>query len=281
MTSNSPTRPIGAHISAAGGLENAVIGAHQLGANCVQVFSGSPRVWARKPLADVKLDKYYSEREKLSISPVFTHSLYLINLASENPELVMKSEAALRYDLKFDAAIGGSGIVVHLGSHQGRGWEAVREQVASRISAILQDTPAQSTFLIENSAGQNGKLCSDFAEIRWLMDQVQSPRLGWCFDTCHGFAAGHALDGVVAEMAELQLLESLKCIHVNDSRDPFASGRDRHANLGEGSIPTEQFETLFNDESVSSLPLVLEVPGADKAGPDAQNVARLKVLARV
>lgn len=273
--------PIGAHVSAAGGLEQAVVRAVEMGGNCMQVFSGSPRVWARKPLASLNFEKYYSKREELSLGPVITHSLYLLNIASENPLLLQKSHDALVYDLGFDSLVKGSGIVVHLGSHQGRGWDSVREQVVREIAGVLEASPDDSTFLIENSAGQNGKLCSDFAEIRWLIDQLQTRRVGWCFDTCHGFAAGHALNEVANHMAEQSLTEWLKVIHVNDSRDPFASGRDRHANLGDGTIPREQLEAFLTDPALDGIPLILEVPGLDGNGPDAQNVARLKELAKV
>lgn len=275
------TRKIGAHVSAAGGLELAIEKAVAMGGNCMQIFSGSPRVWARKSLTSLSLDKYYAKRKEMTDFPVITHSLYLINIASENPELRRKSHDALVYDLGFDSLVKGSGIVVHLGSHQGRGWQAVREQVAHEIAGVLEASPDDSTFLIENSAGQNGKLCSDFAEIRWLIDQLQTRRVGWCFDTCHGFSAGHALDEVVTHMGELELLEWLKVIHVNDSRDPFASGKDRHANLGEGSIPREQFEHFLAHPALRQLPLILEVPGIDGNGPDAENVQRLKALAKV
>src|SRR5690606_21545427 len=126
----------------------------------------------------------------------------------------------------------------------GKGWTAVRDQVAQAIKAILADTPENSTFLIENSAGQNGKVCSDLSEIRWLLDQVASPRLGWCVDTCHAFAAGFELGAkksgvghpkfsacpgnLVEAIDDLNLWATLRCIHVNDSKGDFGSGIDRH-----------------------------------------------------
>ena len=283
-------RIIGAHVSASGGLGKAIERAHAIGANSAQLFSGSPRVWKRKDLRDVETQKMFSKREELSVEPIFIHSLYLVNLASDKPELLQKSFDALKYDLEFDSHIRGSGIVVHLGSHTGRGWDAVKEQVAEQITKLLDATPADSTFLIENSAGQKGKLCSDLEEIRWLFDTVQGgERLGWCFDTCHAHAAGYSLGteprsltGKLAleEIERLQLWDLLKCIHVNDSRDDFDSGRDRHANLGEGNIPTEDLEYFVNHERVVPIPLILEVPGLDKKGPDAPNVEYLKNLCK-
>jgi deoxyribonuclease-4 len=289
------TRKIGAHVSASGGLHKAAERAHDIGANCVQVFSASPRVWKKPALTSYDTEKLFETQKALNVSPVVTHALYLINLASDNPEQIKKSVDSLVFELQFDGLVKGSGVVVHLGSHQGRGWDAVKEQVVQQIVAVLEATPENSTFLIENSAGQNGKLCSDLKDIRWLMDQVKSDRLGWCFDTCHAFSAGYSLSpttkqpfttsSIVSEQTvvedmfnELNLWAPLKCIHVNDSRDPFASGKDRHANLGEGSIPQDDFHHFLNLEKLHNIPLILEVPGIAGEGPDKENIDRLKKL---
>lgn len=286
-------RHIGAHVSASGGHHKALKRAADLGANCLQLFSGSPRVWKRPDLQSVDADVFAAERKKHGIEHVFTHALYLVNLASDKQELLEKSRTALTFDLQFDAHISGSGVVVHLGSHQGRGWESSKDQVLDQIQRILAATPENSTFLIENSAGQNGKLCSDLAEIKWLLDRLDHNRVGWCVDTCHAFAAGYRLDGVTGADAQaltgelfeseqslnttitdLELWSTLKCIHVNDSRDPFSSGRDRHANLSEGMIPADHLQWFVNTPETQQIPLVLEVPGEGN-GPDKINVNRL------
>ena len=272
-------RKIGAHVSAAGGIENTPKRAADIGCNCLQLFSGSPRVWQKPPLESHQANKLFSEQAKYGISSIFTHAIYLVNLASDKPELIEKSVETLKYDLAFDALVKGSGVIVHLGSHQGRGWEAMRDQVADHIKTIIAASPKKATFLIENSAGQKGKLCSDLREIRWLLDEVDSAQLGWCFDTCHAFTAGYSLAKTALEtITELDLWSTLKCIHVNDSRDEFDSGRDRHANLGEGNIPPADLKHFLNYNQVKSIPLLLEVPGADKKGPDAKNVVVLKSL---
>lgn len=274
---------IGAHVSAAGGTDKAVERAAAIGANCVQVFSGSPRVWARPKLDAVKKNKVFSKMAELHVEAIFTHSLYLVNLASENPELVRKSTEALTFDLHFDAKVKGSGVVVHVGSHQGRGWESVREQVAKAIAEIIEKTPDTSTFLIENAASLNGKIGNRLEEVKWLIDQLQTSRVGWCFDTCHGWAAGLSLDptaegSAISEMEKYDLIPHLKVIHVNDSRDPFGSGRDRHANLGDGEMPHKELKAFLTHPTLKDKPLVLEVPGIDNEGPDAENINRLKSL---
>lgn len=303
-------RSIGAHVSAAGGIDKAVGRATEIGCNSVQIFSGSPRVWKKLPLEDQPLEAFATARKEQNLQKVFTHALYLVNIASDKEALLRKSHDTLAYELRFDAAIHGDGVVVHLGSHQGRGWDAVKQQIVSELVRLIDAAPENSCFLIENSAGQNGKIASDLAEIRYLLDAVEaecgavsSGRLGWCFDTCHAFAAGYVLSdspeqflqtveetgklfsdddaqvkSAPREITRLDLWDTLKCIHVNDSRDPFASGRDRHENLGDGSIPKAHFEHFLNRPEVLSLPLVLEVPGISGGGPDAENVTRLKKM---
>jgi deoxyribonuclease-4 len=286
-------RKIGGHVSASGGVDKAIERAAAIGGNCVQIFSGSPRVWQRPSLDTVDVTKIAAKQQELNVAPIFTHALYLLNLASENQELVQKSIKAISFDLEFDAKLGGAGVVVHVGSHQGRGWEAVREQVAREIGQLLATAPRSAHFLIENAAGQNGKIGGELEEIRWLLDTVAAEQLGWCLDTCHSFAAGYylgenapdtppeegwAAKSMLSEIERLNLWSPLKCVHVNDSRDPFGSGRDRHANLGEGSIASVDLEYFVNHKLIADKPLILEVPGKEKEGPDAENIQRLKKL---
>jgi deoxyribonuclease IV len=235
-------------------------------------------MWRRTPLDRIDTAKIFAAQKLTDVTPIFTHALYLVNLASDKPELVQVSIESLIHDLKFDAHIQGSGVVVHLGSHQGRGFEDSKLQMVTAIKQILDKTPVTSTFLMENSAGQSGKIASDLTELRWLLDQVDSPRLGWCLDTCHAFAAGNDLMELPAKLTELNLWSTLKVIHVNDSRDPFASGRDRHANMGEGLIPAKQFKTFLNTAEAVAIPLITEAPGFDGNGPDEKNIARIKAL---
>lgn len=286
----SNQRLIGAHVSASGGIHKAVERAADIGCNAVQVFSSSPRTWRRKPLESIDFEAFYTNQKKHAITTSVTHAIYLVNLASDKPESVQKSKDAIAYDLEFDSKIKGRGVVVHVGSHQGRGWDAVKDQVAATIADLLKNAPQDCHFLIENSAGQNGKLQSDLQEIRWLIDQIQDDRLGWCFDTCHAHAAGYGLGetstgsrgNAIQTISELSLWDALKVVHVNDSRDPFDSGRDRHANLGDGEINQSDLAYFVNFSEVvdRQIPLILEVPGIDGNGPDAENVTRLSKMVK-
>ncbi len=294
-------KKIGAHVSAAGGVRLAVERAAEIGCNCVQVFAGSPRGWQRPDLQSINFDLIRAKQDELGIDPVVTHALYLVNFASDKSELLDKSIFAVTADLEFDGRVGGAGVVVHLGSHQGRGWEASRGQLVSLIDQILQQTPINSRLLIENSAGQNGKVNSDLAEIKWLLDQLEligswisQNRLGWCFDTCHAHAAGYVLGQEISQkllqaaedlknyrglakeaIDELDLWSTLRVVHVNDSRDPFGAGRDRHDNIGEGQIPIEDLKYFLNLPELDNIPLITEIPGFDGKGPDKENVERI------
>lgn len=276
---------IGAHVSAAGGVELALERAAKIGCNCVQVFSGSPRVWFKPKLESVKAELISSNSDKYHVSPIFTHALYLVNLGSDKPELVQKSYNSLDYELKFDAHINGAGVIVHLGSHQGRGFDSVKDQVAAELVKLLQTTPDNSRLLIENAASRNGKIGGDLAEIAFLIQTVDAQlgamakkRLGWCYDTCHGFAAGYQLPQVLSVMDQLGLIDWLGCIHVNDSRDPFSSNRDRHANLGTGYLNPEELKSILNSPILAKIPFILEVPGFAGEGPDAENVEILREM---
>jgi deoxyribonuclease-4 len=278
-------RRIGAHLSTSGGVDKAVERASEIGANALQVFSGSPRMWRRTTLEKIDANAVKLAQEKLGVAPIFTHALYLINLASDNPELVEKSASALKHDLNFDAHIGGAGVIVHLGSHQGRGFAAAREQVAGKLQKILADTPPNSHLLIENAAAHHGKVGGRLEEVAWLLEAVNSPRLGWCLDTCHAHAAGYSLtedgrESALAEMKKLDLFASLWCLHVNDSKDPLGSGRDRHQNIGDGEIPQAELKAFLIDSRLAKLPVITEVPGLDGAGPDAENISRIKSLVK-
>jgi deoxyribonuclease IV len=296
---------IGAHVSAAGGIHKAIERSAAIGGNCVQVFTASPRSWRRPDIekvasAEVIENEIKKAQKEYNIFPVVTHAMYLVNLASPKKEQLEKSRQVLEFDLEFDARVGGSGVVVHLGSHLGAGWEATREGVVEQIQKILSASSGESTLLIENSAGQNGKLCSDLSEIRWVLDQINSPRLGWCVDTCHAYAAGYGVgetqpifteertaaakpenirnQTLLTAITENNLWDELKVVHINGSRDPFASGRDRHANIGEGELLSSDMAYFLNHEKVISKPMILEVPGLEGNGPDSHNVELVKAF---
>ena len=276
-------RRIGGHVSTAGGLVKAIDRTREIGANCLQIFAGSPRSWARRlytneEVKDYLLSPFVAAGE---VGPVFIHALYLVNLASDNLYLVKKSVNSLIFDLKNGQAINSAGVIVHLGSHQGRGFDLVADQVAGVINQILSAT-IETPFVIENSAGQKGKVGS-LSEIADLFRRVGHPRLKLCLDTAHLFAAGYDLrelsgvDNVVKELIKLDLLKHLVCLHLNDSRTDFNSRNDQHANLGEGKIGLAGLSQFINHPELANLPIILEVPG-ELGMPDAKQITIAKSL---
>lgn len=276
-------RRLGGHVSTSGGIINAVKSTLAIGGSAMQIFAGSPRMWARSlyPASDAA-----SFRESVAhhdLNPVYIHALYLTNLSSDNEELRSKSKSALIMDMKNCALIGGRGVVLHIGSHQGRGWDISRELVISEIKEVLAGTPQESILILENSAGQKGKIGS-FQELHDILSVLDSPRLKICLDTAHAFEAGYnfaipsGLDIWISEINKYLTFEKLELLHLNDSKTPLNSGHDMHQNIGDGYIGFDGLKNLINHPKLTQLPLILEVPGLEGGGPDKANLDRVKIL---
>ena len=274
-------RRVGGHVG--GGLTSAIDNTLAIGGNCLQIFAGSPRMWARSLWAVDVAKKFTELAIKNDLNPVYIHALYLTNLASDNEELVEKSSAALVIDMKNSAAINGAGVVLHIGSHQGRGWENSRELVIQSIKEVLSKTPDNSYLLLENSAGQKGKIGS-LPELADILTTINSPRLKVCLDTAHAFEAGYnfttiqGLEMWLKEIGDTISFEKIELLHLNDSKTPLGSGRDNHQNIGDGYIGRDGIKTLINHPKLAHLPLILEVPGHEGMGPDKENIDRVKSL---
>lgn len=276
-------RRVGGHVSTSGGLTKAVDNTLAIGGNAMQIFAGSPRMWARSLYATADAQAFRAGVIQHDLDPVYIHALYLTNLASDNPELLAKSEAALIMDLTNSALIGSAGVVLHIGSHQGRGWTAVERQVIDSIARVLANTPPASTLLLENSAGQQGKIGS-FSELGSILSRLQSDRLKVCLDTAHAFEAGYnfttqaGLDMWLSDIDKYLSFAQLELLHLNDSKTKLGSGHDQHQNIGDGFIGSDALARLINHPSLAHLPLILEVPGLDGMGPDKANLDRVKAL---
>lgn len=276
-------RRLGGHVSCAGGIDNAINNTLMLGGNALQIFAGSPRMWARS-LYPAKVAENFKKRvAEKDLNPVYIHALYLTNLASDNPELIEKTRKALVIDMQNAAAIGSAGVILHIGSHQGRGWTADKALVIAGIKEVLEKTPQESLLLLENSAGQQGKIGS-FAELKDILDAIPSSRLGVCLDTAHAFEAGYnfttseGLEMWVDDIEKYIGIAKVALLHLNDSKTPLGSGRDMHQNIGDGFIGNDALKRLINHPKLSHLPLILEVPGIDGFGPDKENTDRVKKL---
>jgi deoxyribonuclease-4 len=275
-------RKVGGHVSIAGGLINAVENTKKIGGNCMQIFAGSPRLWARKLWDKKDADNFISVVTSSDFEPVFIHALYLINLATDNSELLQKSIDSLVIDIKNGAQINSAGVIVHIGSHQGRGFDTAKEQIVKSINKILEETK-DCDLLLENDAGQNGKIGS-IEEIAYLISEINNPRLKVCFDTAHLFEGGldlrdkKVVNQFIEEIKSQKVLDKLKCIHLNDSATDLDSHRDNHADLGNGKIGLDGLRNFVNHAELIHLPLLLETPGPDKMGPDKENINLAKEI---
>ena len=277
-------RRVGGHVSTSGGIGNAIDNTLAIGGNCMQIFAGSPRMWARTPYPLSAAESFKARIKELDLAPVYIHALYLTNLDSDNPELIEKSKKALVMDMANGAAIGAAGVILHIGSHQGRGWESVRAQVITGIKDVLDKTPEDSVLILENDAGQNGKIGS-LQELHEILDDIPSNRLKVCLDTAHthegddyDLAAEAGLNKWIADIEKYLGWDKLVVLHLNDSKTPHGSHRDMHENIGAGTIGDDGLYRLLNHPKLASLPLLLEVPGLDKTGPDKANIDKVKSL---
>lgn len=275
-------RQVGGHVSIAGSLVNSIENTNKIGGNCLQIFAGSPRLWFRKLFSDTDVQKFQEEKNKSSLGPVFIHALYLVNLASDKEDLVQKSIDSLIMDLQNGDQINSSGVVIHIGSHQGRGFDTVKTQLVKNLKTIISKTK-NTKLLLENDAGQNGKIGS-IEELGFLLSEVNSDRLGVCLDTAHLFASGfdlrdkHQTRKLIQTLTVEKVLDKVCLIHLNDSATDLGSGRDNHADLGKGKIGLDGLKNFVNQPELQHLPLILETPGPNKMGPDANNIGIAKSL---
>lgn len=273
-------RFVGGHVSIAGGLHHAIDNTLAIDANCLQIFAGSPRLWFRKPFDESEVIKFLSGVQLNHLGPVFIHALYLINLAALNPDLFEKSINSLVVDLQNGARINSAGVIIHIGSHLGAGFDSAKGQLVAGLQRILALTSG-CDLILENAAGQNGKIGS-LSELSYLIKEVADPRLKICLDTAHLFAAGLDLrspaeiEKIIKELKNLNLLDKLVCLHLNDCASDLNSHRDLHANIGEGKIGLEGLKLFVNQKELLHLPLILEVPGEDKQGPNLKNITLVK-----
>ena len=275
---------IGAHVRTAGGVDMAVDRAEEMGAETIQVFSGAPQAWRRKNYSEEEVAAFKARLEATGIGPVFIHGLYLMNFATDNPELLKKSQEALILEMNSAALIGARGVIFHLGSHKGAGYEARVGQVIDQCGQVLQATPDDVWLILENSAGMGGAVGSKFAELGRIARESGSDRVKVCLDTQHSFAAGYDVktrEGLDAAMAEFDKeigLDRLAAVHANDSKIEFGGGKDRHENIGEGFIGRDGFANLLSHAALADVPFLLEVPGFEGDGPDKANLDILKEL---
>lgn len=253
----------GCHLSATGGNAAMVKTALSIGANTFAFFTRNPRGSKAKKEDPADAAKAVSMLEENGFGPLVAHGAYTMNLCTADPEARAFAAEVLEDDLRRMAALPGNFYNFHPGSHVGQGTEAGIEYIAAALkNALRHDYPVK--VLLETMAGKGSEVGGRFEELKAIIDAVGSSNVGVCLDTCHVYDGGYDivgdLDGVLQEFDRVIGLERLCALHVNDSKNPFASHKDRHECLGSGSLGFETFRAIVNHPALKDKPMILETP---------------------
>jgi len=280
------TRPkIGAHVSAAGGAYKAIANAEHIGAECIQIFGGSPKMWRAKQLDEAVLKKYLTLKKSSTLGNVYLHASYLVNLGSDKAANRENSVLSLIDHMMIAEQLGACGVIFHLGSSMSGTKAEALEFTVRGMSEVLKQVPGTSWLIMENSAGGGNKLGLDFGEVGEIMKRADSERVKVCLDTAHIFEAGgideyspSKIKALCDDFDREVGLDKLVTLHINDSKTPYNSHHDRHENIGDGHIGLDGFTHLAKEKRLWDKDWLLEVPGFDNQGPDAKNIQILKGL---
>ena len=280
--------PLGAHLSIAGGVVNALLAAQQLGCQTVQLFTKNSNQWAGKPFGPDEPAEFRKALRRTKLKFATSHDSYLINLATAEPVLWRRSVEAFVDELDRAETLGLTYLVTHPGAHVGIGEEAGLANVARAIDEVHARRPDDKVkILLELTAGQGSSLGHRFEHLATILKLVREPnRLGVCLDTCHVFAAGYSFAtereylAMFDELDRVIGLRRLKLFHLNDSKKPLGSRVDRHEHIGRGHIGLEPFRRILNDPRFQKTPMILETPKEDADGNamDPVNLATLRGL---
>lgn len=270
---------IGAHVSPAGGPAKAVERGEALGARSIQIFNQNPRAWKPTVYDEGQVQAFREAIAGSAVDALLIHAVYLLNAASEDPEIRAKTLTSLIASLDAGAALGAHAVVLHPGSAKTGEVGPAIERAGAVIAEALAETGGCALHL-ENTAGAGGTLGRSFDELGALLDAAGGhPRLGVCLDSCHMLASGIEIRTAEALTAALDDLEAtvgpgrLGSLHLNDSQTPLGSNRDRHANIGEGELGLDGCRVFLSEPRFADLPCVLETPGPDRSGATAEELA--------
>ncbi|WP_418282350.1 deoxyribonuclease IV [Halorubrum sp. DTA98] len=274
------TLRVGAHVSIAGGVDNAVGNQTDVGGNCGQIFTHSPQVWQDPNIGDEEAESFRSGTDRDLDGPWVIHTSYLVNLCTPKDGLREKSLDSMQAEVDAAAKLDIPYVNVHLGAHTGAGVEGGLDNAASVIDDV--DVPDGVTILVESDAGSGTKLGGDFEHLAGVIDRTDTD-IDVCIDTAHAFAAGYDLstaagvDETVAEFDDVVGLDHLRCLHLNDSKHECGTNKDEHAHIGEGHIGEAGMERIVNHPDLMDVPLVLETPTEDGRSYE-WNIERVREL---
>jgi deoxyribonuclease-4 len=275
---------IGAHVSPAGGPAKAVERGVEKGASAIQIFNQNPRAWKPTVYTDQAVQDFRAAMADSDVDALLIHAVYLLNAASEDPDIRAKTLTSLTTSLQAGDALGAVAVVLHPGSAKtgevgpaiARAGEVIKEALAESENCALH---------LENTAGAGGTLGRSFRELADLFDAAGGDeRLGMCLDSCHLYASGYdirteeGLAHVLDECVDLVGLERLGSLHLNDSQGGLGTNTDRHADIGQGELGMEGCAVFLSEPRFDGLPVILETPGPDKKGPSPQEIALCREL---
>ncbi len=270
---------IGAHVSPAGGLPKAIERGVERGCRAIQIFNQSPRMWKPTIYREDDVSAFREAMAASAIDAVLIHAVYLLNCASEDPEIRAKSLLSLTHSLRVGRQIGACGVVLHPGSAKTGNVRAAIARAGETIREALAESEGCPLHL-ENTAGAGGTLGRSIEELAELLEAGgEGERLGVCLDSCHLFASGYdvrtraGMDGLVSDISRKVGLERVGALHLNDSQTVLGSNRDRHANIGTGEIGEDGCAAFLAAPAFTDLPCILETPGEKRSGPGREEVS--------
>lgn len=280
-------RRLGVHTSISGGIWRSLERAQALGCTTMQIFSHNPRGWVMKEIPPEEVMRFTTLRANLDISPIYIHASYLINMAAQDGTLRRKSIDLLCKEMDRGDALGADFVVLHTGSASGAEVRLSRKRSVDALNEVARLGDWKSGILIENTAGERGDISSRVSDLAEIMSGVRGPLIsGICFDTCHAFSAGYDLrseEGIEIAVREIEkhlLLQSIKLIHLNDSKGENGSHIDRHEHIGMGKIGLEGLRTFITCKQFRTVPLILETPKRE-AADDQRNLRTVRKMLRL
>lgn len=289
MTNDHKQSLLGAHFSIAKGLHNALYEAKSYKCNTVQIFTKNANTWKERRLTQDEIDLFDQARTKTGISVIASHTSYLINLATYEKKKHAMSCMALKEELVRSSILNIPFVVLHPGSHMGRGEKEGICRIAASINEIFEENPDITTrLLLETTAGQGSSIGHTFEQLESVMDKIENrDSVGICLDTCHIFAAGYDIRTAASYRKTIDNFDKiigfqhLFLIHLNDSRKDIGSRVDRHEHIGKGFIGLKAFELFMNDKRFKDIPKIIETPKQKKGKDwDKENLERLRTLVK-
>ena len=271
MNTMAQERRIGMHMRTGRGLDKAVEMIKALQLQAVQIFTDNPSAWRSAPVDPKATAAFKAALEELGVRPAMSHAMYLINLASPNPNFQKKSREALKAELERAEAYGLQYVVTHVGSHMGAGAQAGIDRVVAQLDQVLSTAGGSASCLLETSAGGGAYVGAKFDDLAQILSRLpqHGERLGVCFDTAHAYASGYDVAGAegmsktLAQLTAIIPAQRIRACHCNDTTVTLGGKADRHVNIGQGNVGLEGFKALLRFDPLAHCGFVLETPGEE------------------